>query len=209
MGNIVTCIKRVYQIQMPNGIKMEVESEKPLSGVTTAKLLEDDNDISSFLENVKILDVKVPHDRPATIKKSSYKKKPNKKLKKEKRALLKKIERGRLDIVPKEQEINSEDKTQEKLEGGLIPCDRINMMTTMEGEFTRLDYQKFIEDKGHKMSDFMGHGDIEDALLLKRIAPTGEKIGKGRRKYRIIDVMPVEQYMFRKILKNHREKRKY
>ena len=79
----------------------------------------------------------------------------------------------------------------------------------MEGEFTRLDYQKFMEDKGYKMSNFMGYGDIEDAVMLKRITPTGEKIGKGRKKYRIIDAVPVEQYMFRKILNNYKEKRKY
>ena len=174
---------------MPNGIKMEVESEKPLSGVTTAKLLEDDSDIRSFLENVKILDVEVP-----ILKK-------------------KKIQHHEeLDLVSKEQEISQEDKTSEKSEltlCELTPCDRINMMVTMEGEFTRLDYQKFIEDKGHKISNFMGHGDIEDAILLKRIVATGEKIGKGFKKYRITDAMPVEQYMFRKILKNHKEKRKY
>ena len=185
---------------MSNGIKMEVESEKPLSGVTTAKLLEDDSDISSFLENVKILDVKAPHE---TVHKR-YKNKPKKKLKKLKKNFLKK-ERGGLDLVPEEQ---LEDKTPEK-ENCLTPCDRINTMITMEGEFTRLDYQKFMEDKGCKISDFMGHGDIEDAILLKRIATTGEKIGRGRKKYRIIDVMPVEQFMFRKILKNHKEKRKY
>ena len=206
MGNIVQCIKRTYRIQMPNGIKMEVESEKPLSGVITAKLLEEDNDISSFLENVKILDVNIPREKTAVFKKSS-KKKPKKKLKREKIALLKKAKYRDLDIVPKEQEINSEDKTSEKSGNKKTPCDRINMMITMEGEFTRLDYQKFMEDKGYKMSDFIGHGDIEDAVLLKRIVTTGEKIGKGRKKYRIIDVMPVEQYMYRKILKN--PKRKY
>lgn len=207
MGNIVTCTKRIYQIQMSNGIKMEVESEKPLGGATTAKLLEDDSDIGLFLENIKILGVKAPKERVAVHKKSSHKKKkPKKKLKKS--VIQKKARRNKLDLVPKEQEISSEDTTPENSESRLTHCDRINMMITMEGEFTRLDYQKFVEDKGHKISDFMGHGDIEDAVLLKRIVPTGEKIGKGQKKYRIIDVVPVEQYMFKKILKNHRN-RKY
>ncbi len=207
MGNIVTCIKRIYNIQMSNGIKMEVESEKPLRGVTTAKLLEDDSDISSFLENVKILDIKVPQEKVIAHRKTSYKKKPSKKLKKnaklKKKAIIEKIEREGLDFTHNQQGTNVQS------ENRLTPYDRINVMITMEGEFTRLDYQKFMEDKGHKMSDFMGHGDIEDAVLLKRIAPTGDKIGKGRKKYRIIDVMPVEQYMYRKILKNNRDKMKY
>lgn len=200
MGNIVTCIKRIYNIQMPNGIKMEVESEKPLSGATTAKLLEDDSEISTFLENVKILDVKVPNEKVSIHRNTSYKKKPGKKLKKG--AKLKKKKRTlEREISPGETDVQSGNR--------LNPCDRINMMITMEGEFTRLDYQKFMEDKGYKMSNFMGYGDIEDAVMLKRIVTTGEKIGKGRKKYRIIDVMPVEQFMFRKILNNYKEKRKY
>ncbi len=215
MGNIVTCIKRIYNIQMSNGIKMEVESEKPLSGVTTAKLLEDDSDISTFLENVKILDIKVPQEKAVAYRNTSYKKKPDKKLKKKaklkkgaklkKSAKLKK-EKRTLDreITPVDADIQSGNRLNR-----LTPCDRINMMISMDGEFTRLDYQKFMEDKGYKMSNFMGYGDIEDAVMLKRIAPTGEKIGKGRKKYRIIDVMPVEQYMYRKILKNHKDKMKY
>lgn len=200
MGNIVTCIKRIYNIQMPNGIKMEVESEKPLSGATTAKLLEDDSEISTFLENIKILDVKVPNEKMIVHRNTSYKKRPGKKLKKG--AKLKKKKRTlERDISPQETDAQSGNR--------LTPCDRINMMITMEGEFTRLDYQKFMEDKGYKMSNFMGYGDIEDAVMLKRITPTGEKIGKGRKKYRVMDVMPVEQYMFRKILNNCKEKRKY
>ena len=202
MGNIITCIKRIYNIQMPNGIKMEVESEKPLSGVTTAKLLEDDCDIGAFLENIKILDVKVPQEK-AVHRKTSYKK-PSKKLSKKaklkKKALLEKIQREGLDFT---QQGDSQSGSK------LNPCDRINNMLAMEGEFTRLDYQKFMEEKGFTMSNFMGHGDIEDAVMLKRIVPTGEKIGKGRKKYRVIDAMPVEQYMYRKILKNNRDKLKY
>jgi len=206
MGNIVTCIKRIYNIQMQNGIKMEVESEKPLSGVTTAKLLEDDSEISTFLENIKILDIKVPRENTVVHRNTPYKKKHGKKLKKsaklKKNAKLKNEKRALdRDMSPAETDIPSGNR--------LAPCGRINTMITMEGEFTRLDYQKFMEDKGYKMSDFMGHGDIEDAVLLKRIASTGNKIGKGRKKYRIIDVMPVEQYMYRKILQNHKDKIKY
>lgn len=212
MGNIVTCIKRIYNIQMPNGIKMEVESEKPLSGATTAKLLQDDSEISIFLENVKILDIKVPPEKAVAHKNTTYKKKPGKKLKRnaklKKKALREKIEREGLDF-PHGEKGNIQGGTDVQSENRLAPCDRVNMMITMEGEFTRLEYQKFMEDKGHKMSNFMGYGDIEDAIMLKRIAPTGEKIGRGRKKYRIIDTVPVEQYMYRKILQNHKDKMKY
>jgi hypothetical protein len=201
MGNIVTCIKRIYNIQMQNGIEMEVESEKPLSGVTTARLLEDDSDISTFLENVKILDIKVPQEK-IVHKKQSYKKKPGKKLKK-----IAKLHDG-LDIAHGGQD-TTPGETDAQPKNMSTPCQRINMMITMEGELTRLDYQKFMDDKGHKMSDFMGYTDIENAVMLKRIAPTGERIGKGRKKYRVIDMMPVEEYMFRKILKNHKEKKRY
>lgn len=221
MENMVTCTKRIYQIQMSNGIKMDVESEKPLSGATTAKLLEEDSDIGSFIENIKILDVKIPQEKATVHKKSLHKKKSKKGLKKAKKVRLKKIKHGTLEIVPKDQEVDSETDsetdsgvnsditTPEKSNNKLTPCDRINKMITMEGEFTRLDYQKFMEEKGHKVSDYMGHGDIEDAVTLKLITPTGEKIGKGCKKYRIIDAMPVEQFMFRNILKNNKKKRKY
>ena len=81
MGNIVECIKRTYRIQTPNGIKMEVESEKLLSGATTARLLEDDSYISSFLENCKILDVKSHQEKAIFHKELSYKRKSDKNLK--------------------------------------------------------------------------------------------------------------------------------
>ena len=198
MGNIVECIKRIYKIQTSNGIKMEIESEKPLSGITTAKLLEDDNEIGCFLENCKILDVEIPQEKMFV---KPYKNRSKRKLKK----------KNKKTFLPKERsEIPDQNIQEEEIQKDRItPCDRINVMLTMEGEFTRVDYQKVMEEKGHKMSNFMGHEDIETAILLRRIEQTGEKIGRGLRKYRIIDAMPVEDYMFRKILKNHREKMKY
>jgi len=194
MENIVTCTKRTYTIQIPNGIEMEVESEKPLSGATTAKLLEDDSVISTFLENINILGIKgkIIH------KKQVHKK--NKKLKKTAKL------RNEIGIQEDQDTTPRNIDTQRTMP---TPYERINMMITMGGELTRLDYQKFMEDKGHKITDFVGYSDIENAVVLKRIAPTGERIGKGRKKYRIIDVMPVEEYIFRKILKNHKLKRRY
>lgn len=178
--NLVECVKRTYRVQTSGGIKMEIESGKVLSGLTTTKLLEEDCEINSFLENCKIIDVEIPSSK---VKKYYKKKaKPRKKQK--------------IDVepVPDIQDIEVKNR--------ITPCDRINLMIAIGGEFTRIDYQKFMEDKGHKMSNFMGHEDIESAMLLRRIEPTGEKIGRGLRKYRITDTMPVEEYMFRKIVKN-------
>jgi hypothetical protein len=202
MGNIVTCIKRTYNIQMPNGIEMNVESEKPLNGVTTARLLKEDSDISTFLENVKILDIKdinVHHEK--IVHKNRQNKKPGKKLKKIVKLHNGLDTQGGQDITPGDTDVQSKN--------ALTPCQRINAMITMEGELTRLDYQKFMDDRGHKISDFMGYTDIENAVMLKRITPTGERIEKGRKKYRIIDVMPVEEYTFRKMMNNHKEKKRY
>lgn len=199
MGNIVTCTKRTYTIQIPNGIEMEVESEKPLSGATTAKLLEDDSVISTFLENINILDIKVPKGK-IVHKKQVHDKKSGKKLKKTAKP------HNELGAQEGQDRTPGDTDTQHTMP---TPYERINMMITMGGELTRLDYQKFMEDKGHKISDFVGYADIENAVMLKRISPTGERIGKGRKKYRIIDVMPVEEYIFRKILRNHKVKRRY
>jgi hypothetical protein len=192
--NLVTCTKRTYNIQTQNGIEMEVESEKPLSREATSRLLEDDSIISTFLANVNILNIKA-------AQRNVIHKKPSKKIHKKRKIARLSNESG----LAHEGHAISESTDQYFKPS--VPYERINMMITIEGEFTRADYQKFIRDKGYKISDFMGHNDIENALMLKRIAPTGEKIGKGSRKYRIIDVMPVEEYMFRKILRNSKVKK--
>lgn len=193
MKNMVTCTKRTYNIQTSDGVQIEVESKRTLSDEITAMLLKDDKDIGSFLDNCNIVNIDF-----VDKKTSLYKNRRDKKLKKRlsKKHIAKKVEKD------KEKTINDRD-TQSDNECPLSPYDRINMMIKMEGEFTRLDYQKFMEEKGYKMSDFMGHEDIKDAILLKRISPTGERLEKGRKVYRIIDVMPIEKYMYRKILKNH------
>lgn len=184
MVNTVTiCTKRTYNIQMTNGAVMEVESDKPLSETMTAKLLEEDSIIGTFIDNINILSVRINAKNLSRRKRSNVKRKNLAKVK------------------------NSRKVSGEKSKNILTPSERINTMITMEGEFTRLDYQKFLEDKGHTISDFVGHSDIESAVILKRIVPTGEKIDKGRKKYRITDVMPVEGYMLRKILKNSKMRR--
>lgn len=214
MGNAIQCIKRIYRIHTPTGVKMDIERDEPLSEAATAKLLEEDYGIKSFLEKCNILSVEISEN--AHINNSRHRSK--------KKTSLKRIRHKELEDTGKAREEHREDVNSEEQDirpeknptiGDIIqsgnrptPCDRINMMITMEGEFTRKDYQKFMEDKNYRMTDCSGYGDIEDALLLRKIELTGEKIGKGYRKYRMIDTRPVEQYMYRKTKKSHKEKSK-
>jgi hypothetical protein len=203
MGSIIECVKRIYKIQTPDGIKIEVESnERPLSGVMTAKLLQEDGEISSFFEKCKIIGIEKLEEekkeerikRKIKIKKK-YGKYGHKKPKKELEIEV---------IEPAEMKEIEEPKHVQ-----LAPCDRINMMIKMEGEFTRLDYQKVMEDSGYRMSNFMGYGDMEDAVFLRKIEHTGEKIGKGLRKYKVIDTIPVDSDTYREMRRQHKNKIKY
>lgn len=56
--NIVECISRRYRIQSPGGMVVEVESTKPLSKYLNDKLLEVDEEISSFFMGHKILSIR-------------------------------------------------------------------------------------------------------------------------------------------------------
>lgn len=218
MGSIIECIKRIYRVQTPNGVKMDVESEeRSLSGAITAKLLQEDNEISSFFEKCKILGVNILHeekiskDRVHTLEKGSLldsahkkSKKRLKKHKKEKKTYKKnrkEQKKAKLEIS----EIKIEELQEEKR---LSPFERLNVLLKMEGEFTRPDYQKFMEVATQKMSDYMGHEDIEAALLLKKIEITGEKVG-GFRKYKVIDTNPVDKDTYKQIIKEHKMEIKY
>lgn len=205
MGSIIECIKRIYRIQTPNGIKMDVESEeRSISGTITAKLLQEDTEISSFFEKCKILDVnvfqegKARKDKERVIEKGSLTdliRKSKKKLKKHK-------ETKKTSEAPK---IKIEELKGEYV---LAPFERLNVLLKMEGEFTRIDYQKFMVDTTQKMSDFMGHEDIEVALLLKKIEVIEEKTGRLR-KYRVIDTNPVDRDTYRQMIKEHKMEIKY
>lgn len=167
MGSIIECVKRIYKIQTPNGIEIKVESEeRPISGVMTAKLLQEDKEICFFFEKCKIL----------------------------------RIENIRKEEI-KEEEIKEDE---EPIYRQIPPFDRINMILKIEGDFTRLDYQKLMKDSGYNISNFMGHGDMEDALLLRRIERTGEKIGKGLRKYKVINTTPVDNDMYREMKRQNK-----
>ncbi len=235
MGSQIECIKRIYKIQTPEGIRIEVESEeRPISGVITAKLLQEDKEISSFFEKCKIVGIeekkedianvqakatkikniiKGKQKRKTKIKKSANAQEPAAEEKKEikeereikdereiKEREIKEIKEEReIKEIKEEREIKKvpPEEHQESLPLELAPHERINMMIKIGEEFTRPYYQKFIEDSGYRITDFMGFGDIEDALLLKRIEFTGEKIEKGLRKFRVIDATPIDINIYR------------
>ncbi len=55
MENVIECIARIWRIQTPGGIIVEIESDKPLSSQMNAKLLEEEEDINEFFKQRKIL----------------------------------------------------------------------------------------------------------------------------------------------------------
>lgn len=84
----------------------------------------------------------------------------------------------------------------------LTPLQRLNHLLQMKGEFTRIDYQKYLEDKCNiKVSDFMGHSDIEAALRLSRIEDTGNTGHREHRIYKVIDSTEVDNSLYRTLLK--------
>lgn len=58
IGNIVECIYRVYRIQTPDGLIVEVESDKHLSAELLQKLLEEDEEVNNFFKCHTILAVR-------------------------------------------------------------------------------------------------------------------------------------------------------
>ncbi len=201
MGSIIECVKRIYKIQTPDGIEIKIESEeRSISGVMTAKLLQEDKEICFFFEKCKILGIE-------NIRKEEKQEKRDRSKKKKREDTITKKD---LEIqVIETSEIQETKEGEEPLRGHLGPFERLNMMLKIEGDFTRVDYQNLLEDSGYRISNFMGHGDMEDALLLRRIERTGEKIGKGLRKYKVIDVTPVNDDMYREMRRQYRNKIKY
>lgn len=166
-GNIIECIYRRYRVQLPGGTTIEVESTKPLSRQTTHVLLDEDNEIGSFFENHKIINVVNVENRP---------KKP----------------------VYKQKTIRAE-----KSEVSINPLDRVNHMLQMPDQFTRLDYQKYMQTEYKvKLSTFMCHNDIETALALNKL----EIMGRFHRlrQYRIKDQTEIDKDQYRTILRDQK-----
>lgn len=174
-GNIVECIYRRYRVQSPGGVTIEVESDKPLSGRTTRALLDDDNEIGSFFENHRIIDV-------TTIKNL-----PNKPVHKQRAARVQETIRAKRSEV------------------SIDPLGRINHMLQMSDTFTRLDYQKFMQTEHKvPMSAYMGHNDIEAALALKKLESVGRAGRRGHCKYRVIDQTEINEDQYKALLKEQK-----
>jgi hypothetical protein len=172
MKNFITSIKRIYSIKTPKGVKLDIESERPLKNSIVEKLLEEDSEIELFFENFDIVGIQKIENKSKKIR-------------------LRRIRHKRSNNVSEKESIEMMPSR---------PYERINLMLSMEGDFTRKDYQTFIEDKNNKISDFQGHTDIRDAIILGKIEETGERIGKKLRRYRIIDTRPVDLFIYKKII---------
>lgn len=198
----IECVKRVYRIRTPSGMMMEVESkEKPISEVMTQKLLREDEEVHDFFDGCKRLKLVIHHRESISEEWSSPEKihrKPDKKFKKLKNVEIR--ERHRKEPKNSKSDLNAgikEFRDAMRLE----PFERINVLLRMEGEFTRYDYQRFMEEGKQKMSNFMGHDDIRAAMLLGKIEAAGGKEGKGLRRYRVIDQSPIDKDEYRQAVK--------
>ncbi len=89
-------------------------------------------------------------------------------------------------------------------EVSISPLDRLNHMLQMPDKFTRLDYQKYMRTEYKiKLSDFIGHNDIETALALNKL----EAVGRFHRlrQYRVIDQTVINKEQYRSLLKDQRK----
>lgn len=108
------------------------------------------------------------------------------------------------ETIEEEKDITEEEE--EKKEGQMTPLDRINRMLKIEGEFTRPDYQRMLEQDSQKMSAFMGHNDIEEAVRLRRIEPSGRS--ERFMKYRVIDQTPIDEHTYRNMQRTFNQRNK-
>lgn len=168
-GNIIECIYRRYRVQAPGGMTIEVESTKPLSEQVTHVLLEEDNEIGSFFENHKIIEM------------SEVKNRPKKHMR----------------------EINHLTKSRKR---SIEPLERLNRLLQMPGEFTRIDYQKYMQTTHRaKMSNFMGHSDIDAALALNKLEIAGKVRIRRLRQYRVIDQTDIDRNQYRTLLESQKK----
>lgn len=90
-------------------------------------------------------------------------------------------------------------------DGTLNPRQRLNQLLKMKGEFTRLDYIKFLFDScQYKLNKWTSHNDINDALHLNKIELIGDKKGRNGRKYRVVDSTEIEESLYQKLLQDRK-----
>lgn len=94
----------------------------------------------------------------------------------------------------------------ERTETSINPLDRINHMLQMPDQFTRLDYQKYMQTECKiKISTFMCNNDIEAALALNKLEIMGRAGRRGLRQYRIKDQTDISRDQYSTLLKEQRK----
>lgn len=82
---------------------------------------------------------------------------------------------------------------------------RLSQLLQMKGEFTRVDYVKFLEDNfRNKLDKSTAYYDMQDMLKLNKIQIIAERKGKTGRKYKVIDTQEIEEPIYKKLLEDRK-----
>jgi len=91
-------------------------------------------------------------------------------------------------------------------ERSIGPLERLNSLLLMPGDFTRIDYQEYMQTKCKvKMSTFMGHSDIEAALALNKLEALGKTKDSRFHQYRVIDQTQINKDQYITLSKDQRK----
>lgn len=176
----IECVLRKYNIHMPGGSVLEVESTKPISEEETKRLLEEDDGMSNFFTHYKI----TGYIHPIAAS----------------RKILQENELRKKRQENESRKIRQGDKPRSDDAKLLTPLQRINLILEMKGEFTRSDYIEYMKGLGYDTSKWMAHMDFNNAIELKRL----ELVDHTRRSlmYKVIDPTPVDESLFKQLLKD-------
>jgi hypothetical protein len=220
---VVECIKRIYRITVPGVATIEMESNNILSVSDTVRLIQEElgiNDVISVFRNLNIIDVKMTPssilelisakdvEQPRTIRLlSSEDVIPEKDEVSEKGDTEGYTEKG--DTAEHTEKDKKPDNTGECIEQDIpTPLQRLNYMIQIEGEFTREDYIRFLEDKKVEISQWISHDDINRALILKKIERTEKRRPKEYVKYKVIDSDPIDEDTYQQTMRKYKVKEK-
>lgn len=90
--------------------------------------------------------------------------------------------------------------------GRFTPKQRLNHLLNMKGEFSRIDYQKYMFDiHGVVIERYTAYDDIRDAIASNRLKITEEKIGRAR-KYKVVDPINVDDNISETMINDRKAK---
>lgn len=199
----ISCISRRYLIKY-EGTVMEIDVPKPLERKDMETILKIDAPLKAFLSNCEIISHTHIVAEPEKVKERN-KVKERKQRRKGNVESLKEARTKKLREVRAKKSRTTKVNKRIKLAKGLNKRQRIIVMSKMEKLFTRIDYQKYIEDElGIKISNWNGHGDIEEALKARIIEPTGQKIKNPVTNhyvptYRVVEKISDEEHLLKKL----------